>query len=96
MTFSDEMLAKAKEKITLDHVYFKQADITENWTFRNETYDLVSFSLVLEHIENLDYIFKEVSTSVNAGGYVYIGELHPFKQYLGTKARFEQKTGDKC
>lgn len=93
---SDEMLAKAKEKITLDHVYFKQADITENWTFRNETYDLVSFSLVLEHIENLDYIFKEVSTSVNAGGYVYIGELHPFKQYLGTKARFEQKTGDKC
>jgi ubiquinone/menaquinone biosynthesis C-methylase UbiE len=90
---SDEMLAKARKKITSDSVYFKQADITANWTFRNGLYDLVSFSLVLEHIENLDHIFKEVSKSLNAGGYVYIGELHPFKQYTGTKARFDTENG---
>lgn len=90
---SEEMLAKAKEKVSSEKVEFKLADITKDWTFRNGLYDLVSFSLVLEHIDNLDHIFKEVSASLNSGGYVYIGELHPFKQYNGSKARFETETG---
>ena len=90
---SDGMLAKAKEKITSNRVYFKQADITSTWTFREGLYDFISFSLVLEHIENLSHIFKEVSASLIAGGHVYIGELHPFKQYLGTKARFDTENG---
>jgi len=90
---SEEMLAKAKEKLSSQKVDFKQADITKDWTFRNGLYDLVSFSLVLEHIDDLDHIFKEVSASLNTGGYVYIGELHPFKQYNGSKARFETETG---
>lgn len=90
---SDEMLAKAKEKIQSNKVEFMQADITQKWTFARSKYDLVSFSLVLEHIENLDYIFKETSEVIASGGYVYIGELHPFKQYSGSKARFETETG---
>ncbi len=90
---SEEMLAKAKEKVSSEIVEFKQADITKDWTFRNGLYDLVSFSLVLEHIDNLDHIFKEVAASLNSGGHVYIGELHPFKQYNGSKARFETETG---
>ncbi|HKG70088.1 MAG TPA: class I SAM-dependent methyltransferase, partial [Segetibacter sp.] len=65
---SDEMLAKAKQKINSDRVNFKHADITKAWTFRTGLYDLVSFSLVLEHIENLDHIFQEVAKSLNAGG----------------------------
>ena len=90
---SAEMLAKAKEKITTDKVQFVQADITGNWAFRSRLYDLVSFSLVLEHIENLEHIFNETSQSLKTGGYVYIGELHPFKQYAGSKARFETEDG---
>ena len=90
---SEEMLAKAKEKITTDKVQFVQADITSNWAFRNHLYDLVSFSLVLEHIETLDHIFKETAQSLQQGGHVYIGELHPFKQYAGSKARFETENG---
>ncbi len=91
--FSEQMLAKAKQKIKSNRVEFKQADITQPWTFRTQSYDLVTFSLVLEHIENLDPIFKEVSQSLNEGGYVYVGELHPFKQYSGTKARFDTEEG---
>ena len=91
--FSAEMLAKAKEKITDVNVQFVQADITEEWIFRTQLYDLVSFSLVLEHIENLDHIFKQACQSLNRGGYVYVGELHPFKQYAGSKARFETENG---
>ena len=91
---SDQMLARAKDKFTSNKVQFKQADITRKWNFRDGLYDLVTFSLILEHIENLDYVFNEVGKSLNAGGYVYIGELHPFKQYTGTKARFDTAEGN--
>jgi len=88
---SDEMLAKAKKRIISDRIEFLQFDINDKWTFLNKKYDLVSFSLVLEHIENLDNIFKEASKAINPRGYIYIGELHPFKQYSGSKARFESE-----
>jgi ubiquinone/menaquinone biosynthesis C-methylase UbiE len=93
LDLSDEMIAKAKEKITSDKVNFIQADVKESWNFTNDKFDLVSFSLVLEHIENLDHIFSEVSKVLLPGGFIYIGELHPFKQYTGTKARFETEEG---
>ena len=56
-------------------------------------YDLISFSLVLEHIVNLDPIFKEAFNALKERGFIYIGELHPFKQYSGSKARFETPEG---
>lgn len=90
---SEEMLAKAKEKISDNRVQFLQADITKNWTFRKQLFDLICFSLVLEHIENLEPIFNETAQSLKQGGYVYIGELHPFKQYTGSKARFDSDSG---
>jgi ubiquinone/menaquinone biosynthesis C-methylase UbiE len=90
---SDEMLALAKLKITSPKVEFMQADITKEWDFAYKYYDLISFSLVLEHIENLKPIFKKVEENLDFGGYVYIGELHPFKQYNGTKARFDTENG---
>jgi len=90
---STEMLAKAKTKIISDKVQFIQADITKAWDFIDKKYNLVSFSLVLEHIENLEPIFNQVSKALVTGGYVYVGELHPFKQYTGTKARFDTEEG---
>lgn len=91
--FSEEMIAKAKQKIKSDNVKFVHADIKKNWSFITEKYDLVTFSLVLEHIEDLDKIFYKVSKALVNGGYVYIGELHPFKQYSGSKAKFETEDG---
>ena len=91
---SGEMLLKAREKINSEKVSFLQADILHNWNFVKKKYDLVSFSLVLEHIENLEPVFYEASNAIATGGYVYIGELHPFKQYTGTKARFTTNKGE--
>jgi ubiquinone/menaquinone biosynthesis C-methylase UbiE len=91
--FSGEMLAKAKAKINADNVDFILADITKEWLFISRQYDMITFSLVLEHIEHLDDIFKKLSKATKHNGYVYIGELHPFKQYNGTKARFETNEG---
>lgn len=90
---SNEMLAIAKEKIKAGHVQFRQADILQDWDFISSKYDLVTFSLVLEHIENLDPVFVKVSKVLSKDGHVYIGELHPFKQYSGSKARFETDEG---
>ncbi|HLO38009.1 MAG TPA: class I SAM-dependent methyltransferase, partial [Lacibacter sp.] len=90
---SEEMLAKAKEKITSPNVTFVQADITNPWTFATKPYDLVGFSLVLEHIELLQPVFEKVASVLRPGGYLYISELHPFKQYNGSKARFDTEEG---
>ncbi|HEU5053163.1 MAG TPA: class I SAM-dependent methyltransferase [Hanamia sp.] len=91
---SEEMLAKAQRKIQSDKVRFVRADINKEWEFTaNEKFDLVTFSLVLEHIENLESVFEKLRAVVKPNGYVYIGELHPFKQYGGTKARFETDSG---
>jgi len=91
--FSEAMLEKAKEKIISSKVRFVQADILDDWQFVSSKVDVVVFSLVLEHIQSLVHLFFKVSDVVKAGGFVYIGELHPFKQYSGSKARFETVDG---
>jgi len=88
---SEQMLAKAKAR--LNDINFIQADITLPWSFTQKQFDLVSFSLVLEHINDLDFIFKQAAQKLKPGGQIYIGELHPFKQYSGSKARFEDEEG---
>lgn len=90
---SEEMLAKAKDKVGSAKVQYRQADITTEWSFTEGPYDLVTFSLVLEHIYNLDHVFSQTAKQLRPGGHVYIGELHPFKQYSGSKARFETEQG---
>ena len=90
---SDVMLDKAKEKIHSDKVQFLQADIKNEWDFIKKRYDLITFCLILEHIENIDDIFIKASKAITPNGYVYIGELHPYKQYSGTKARFDTEDG---
>ena len=90
---SQGMLDIAKNKIKSAKVNFSEADITKDWTFAKATYDLVTFSLMLEHIEDLDAVFQKLAKVSDTGTRVYIGELHPFKQYAGSKARFETETG---
>jgi len=90
---SIEMLAKAKEKVATDRVSFQQADINKDWDFAKGNFDLVVFSLVLEHINDLTPVLRKTHDLLNIGGKVYIGELHPFKQYNGTKSRFETGNG---
>ena len=91
--FSPQMLAQAKQKIHADHVTFIEMDITQPWKVPPAGADLVTFSLVLEHIEDLVPVFRQAAASLQPGGLVYLSELHPFKQYAGSKARFETEEG---
>lgn len=47
-------------------------------------------NLVLEHVQNLSFIFAEASRVLAPGGHFFISELHPFRQYQGTKANFQR------
>jgi malonyl-CoA O-methyltransferase len=87
------MLKKAKEKLRSNKVSFSIADITKQWPCADECVDLVVCNLVLEHIEDLCFIFSEAFRSLVEGGSFFICELHPFRQYQGTKARFESNQG---
>ncbi len=88
--FSAQMLEKAKEKVNSANVIFMIGNITEKWTCSNESADLVTCNLVLEHIEDLSFIFSEAFRTLVKGGYFFISELHPFRQYQGTQANFQQ------
>ena len=91
--FSAEMLDKAQAKITSANVRFQQADITQEWGFVPHLADLLTCSLMLEHIPDLGAVFWQAGQALRPGGVFYIGELHPFKQYQGTKARFDDGNG---
>ncbi|MFM2015920.1 MAG: hypothetical protein RIQ51_1410, partial [Bacteroidota bacterium] len=70
---SNGMLEIAKNKIQSERVNFIEADITKDWTFAKNTYDLVTFSLMLEHIEDLHAVFQKLSIVTATGSHVYIG-----------------------
>lgn len=91
--FSAAMLEKARAKITAENVEFRQLDLREDWGFPANRFDLLVCSLALEHFENLDFVFGQAQKVLRANGHFYIGELHPFKQYQGSKARYETDSG---
>lgn len=90
LDFSEGMIAKAREKIQTENLRFSVADLTQRWPCEDEAYDLILCCLVLEHMEDLSFIFSEAGRVLVEGGTFLISELHPFRQYQGKKARFEQ------
>ncbi len=93
LDFSQEMLNKAVEKISDERVIFKKADLTKNWEVENNFADLITSSLTLEHISDLDHIFNQANQKIKSNGLFFISELHSFKQYSGSKARYETENG---
>ncbi|MDF1697951.1 MAG: methyltransferase domain-containing protein [Saprospiraceae bacterium] len=93
LDFSQEMLNKAIEKIEDDRVTFKKADLTQDWEVEDLFADLITCSLTLEHILDLNHIFLQAHKKLKKNGLFFISELHPFKQYSGSKARYESENG---
>ena len=86
--FSEGMIAKAREKVQAGNVSFSLMDISQPWEFQDESFDLIVCALVLEHLADLAHVFSEAARTLRFGGHFFIDELHPFRQYEGTKARF--------
>jgi len=90
LDFSRGMLAQARRKIQSEWVGFTAADLTRPWPCRAQTADLVLGNLVLEHIEDLSFVFGEAARVLGDGGRLFISELHPFRQYRGSRANFQR------
>lgn len=90
LDFSEGMIRIAQEKVLSPNVSFLAADLTQPWPCESGTIDLIACNLVLEHIENLSFIFAEAARVLENGGQFFLCELHPFRQYQGTKANFQR------
>ena len=90
LDFSEEMLSQARAKQPGANVTFSVADLTQPWPCADQSVDLIVCNLVLEHIEDLGFIFAEAARVLVAGGQFIICELHPFKQYAGSVAVFQR------
>ena len=88
LDFSEGMLDRARRKLTLDNVTFAVADITQPWPCRDQSIELISCNLVLEHVSDLSFIFAQAVRVLRQPGLFFVSELHPFRQYQGTQARF--------
>ena len=87
--FSSRMLELARKKISSKNVSFICADLNEKWPVNNNSFDLATINLTLEHIKMLDHIFNSLFIKLTKGGKCFVCELHPEKQLAGSKARFQ-------
>lgn len=95
LDFSEEMLNRARARVSDPRVRFVQQDVRDTWPLSNSTADIVVIMLVLEHIEHLQPIFAEAARTLKAGGEIFICELHPTLQLIGKQARFTNaRTGE--
>ena len=90
LDFSKNMLNLARSKITSKKVTFINTNINENWPISDNSFDLATINLTLEHIEKLDHVFNSLSMKLVQGGKCFVCELHPKKQLAGSKAQFEE------
>jgi malonyl-CoA O-methyltransferase len=90
LDFSQGMLAQASRKLAVDNVTFAVADITQTWPCPDQSIDLISCNLVLEHVSDLSTVFAQAGRVLRQHGRLFVSELHPFRQYLGTQARFQR------
>ena len=88
------MLALARKKINSKKVTFINVDINEKWPVDNNSFDLATVNLILEHIEILDHIFNSLFMKLVRGGRCFVCELHPKKQLAGSKAQFKENGTD--
>ncbi len=88
--FSKAMIDRARRRIDSAKVEFMVADLMKPWPAPNSSINLISCNLVLEHVENLPFIFAEAARVLSNDGHIFVSELHPFRQYLGTQARFQR------
>lgn len=94
LDFSEGMLALAREKVQAGNVTFAVADITQSWPCADRSVDLIVCNLVLEHIEDLGFIFAKAARCLTPDGQFFVCELHPFRQYQGTQAKIAHTDGE--
>ena len=88
LDFSKNMLDVAMGKVKSSKVTFIKTNLNQEWPVDDNSFDLATINLTLEHIKKLDHIFHSLSRKLRASGKCFVCELHPKKQVAGSKAQF--------
>lgn len=92
--FSDRMLERAKQKRGAANISFQVCDLTKPLPFAASTFDLVLCALVLDHIADLESLFREMRRVCRQSGFVVVSTVHPAMMLRGVQARFrDPKSG---
>lgn len=90
LDFSRGMLEKARVRVGEAAVRFVEHDIRSSLPLPDASVDVVTIMLVLEHIEAVAPIMVDAARVLRPGGELFIAELHPYRQMLGSQARFSE------
>jgi ubiquinone/menaquinone biosynthesis C-methylase UbiE len=88
MDFSPKMLGVARTRVLDRNVSFIHHNACEAWPFADASFDIVVSDLILEHVADIAPIFTKAARVLRPGGYLFISELHPFRQVRGGQAHF--------
>jgi ubiquinone/menaquinone biosynthesis C-methylase UbiE len=94
LDFSEEMLAKAREKPGAGGIHFVVHDVTAPLPFADGSFDRVLSALVLEHIAKPAPFFRELGRVARAGGRIVVTAMHPAMFQKGISANFHDDTGE--
>lgn len=87
--FSEGMLAKARQKDTQQQINWQVADLNKPFPLPEKRFDLITSTLVVEHIDDLHNYFSEMRRVAKPEAEIYVTGLHPAMHLFGISARFK-------
>ncbi len=85
---SAEMLARARHKLRGYPIDWLRHRLPDPLPFPDATFELTVMGLIVEHIEPLGPVLREVARAARPSGRLLISALHPERTSGGQKARF--------
>jgi ubiquinone/menaquinone biosynthesis C-methylase UbiE len=88
LDFSSRMMELARHKAKGLDITFQHHDLTTALPFPADRFDRVVCGLVLDHIPDLENLFREMHRICKPSGFVVISVMHPALMLRGVQARF--------
>jgi ubiquinone/menaquinone biosynthesis C-methylase UbiE len=94
--FSEEMLARARQKTGADRVRWLVHDVALPLPFEARSFDRVLSALVLEHIlvDDLASFFRDLGRVARDDGLIVVTAMHPAMFLKGVSANFRDESGE--
>jgi malonyl-CoA O-methyltransferase len=88
LDFSPEMLARARDKAGAAGINFAVHDLSQPLPFPAQAFDRIVCGLVVDHIADLELLFREMHRVCKQTGCAVVSVMHPAMMLRGVQARF--------